>query len=132
MHQSPTAADLAAILHDSIANLEAHIEARAAELAAQRTAVHAEVCAEYERRLDAAEQRRQDVVGEFRRQMAILERRAAEGDWLTRYLPEHFVRAAGLKRPCDTAVLREGWAASIEQVAVEVGLDRGTPAPAEQ
>lgn len=137
MSESLTEADLAATLRDSIANLESYVEARAAELTAQRTAAleaeHARTCAEYERELAGAEERRNDLVKEFRRQMDALERQVAQGAWLCRYLPEDFVRAAGLGRRCNPELLREGWIAHVDEAAAKSGIgSRATPPATDQ
>jgi hypothetical protein len=87
-----TAASLAETLRETTANLDVHIETRASQIAAERTApLKAEVArieAARQSEAAAAEARRQDVVDELHRQIDRIRRGRAEAQWITGYLPE--------------------------------------------
>ncbi|MCX5070791.1 hypothetical protein OOJ91_33645 [Micromonospora lupini] len=120
--------DLAAALRDATANLDAHIEQRAQEIAAPRIAEieqdAAERVAAAESERDVTTNRFAGVEREFRRQYAALEARRDELAWAARYLPARlrdFVLRSDAPRHLYPQP-RESFAAAVDRAAAELGL----------
>ncbi|GAA4208996.1 hypothetical protein GCM10022252_74870 [Streptosporangium oxazolinicum] len=124
--------DLVDSLRMVTADLNAHIEDRAQEIAAPRIAQAereaADRVAEVESTLTYERQRHEDLLVELRRQFAVLERQSAQLRWLARYLPPPLRRlAAGyfpsINSPRAAKDLPEEWLALVEKRAAEIPYD---------
>lgn len=109
---------LAATLFDTVKALQAHIEARAADLAAERLRELEErydtATAAMERTSAAAQQRHEDLIAEMRRQLTAQERQVLRAHELLRQNGVDPRTGAALTRggaaPLITGLARELWA----------------------
>lgn len=126
--ENPTATEQLAALREITANLQAHIEARAAVLAAKRTApLEAEIAhlqAAREHDAAAAEARRQGVVAELRRHLVGVARDRAKANWMNGYLPEPLrPRSFGFSSGNPEDQPSETFMADADERARAAGLD---------
>lgn len=121
-----TTVDLALLLRDTTANLAAHIEKRAEEIAAPRIAAVQEAAeaeiADVEAERDLIKQRLGDLAEELRRHLAAQDRRIADLAWVARYLPYRLRLYVGLGDRHRGDRPKESFAAAVDQVAAELGL----------